>query len=319
MGGCCSSKLGVVDASDVSLRDASKSRETAVLPPLPQKVASPRGLKQDKSVKGKLAASVSESAEERLDVALKQLAGHRANATDAASCFETLAELCYDPLNRQPALQRGALEASVKALRSHASEETLQQWGLALLSNLTRGDDDTGAACRLRAAKVGAIEVAVEAAMKHEDVAAVQEHACGVIGHVTMASGDPAHGWQRMGWSEAGSSAQKRAVAAGAIDAIVGALKAHRENEAVQAHGCWALQSLVRTEALKQRARDAGATEAMLTPLRLRPTSLKPSDRSQKALGTAAQPASGRLDRAVSLHLPRSLPRACPKPATSLS
>lgn len=109
---------------------------------------------------------------EKMDWILKLLQGQRSNAYVAAKCLEKLALLVgVIEANRAESLQRGALPATVRAMRVHASEPKVQAWGCAMVANLAEGPTSS-------LFSGGAVEVVVNGMVHHSDDADVRELGC---------------------------------------------------------------------------------------------------------------------------------------------
>ena len=216
-------------------------------------------------------------ATERMDIAVKNLASRRCSTQDAAACLSTLSELCEMEAGREPAMQRGVIEAAMRVLRDNAEDPSIQLHGCELVGRLTaplrsKRDDAVEPASavgarQVRAVRLGAIEAAVAAMCAHRNSTGIQEAACLVLGSVTKGSGDPSTGsWERMGYSEAAMKVQEKAANAGAVAAIVSALQAHGQTERLVLVGRWALQSICRTASMRASAVAAGAEESWFEP-----------------------------------------------------
>jgi uncharacterized membrane protein YgcG len=152
------------------------------------------------------------------------------------------------------AVDAGAIEAVVAALRSHAAYHQIQFVALGALLLLMALDPVRQA----RAAAAGATAAAVNALKRHADVSEVVCYACNLLANTTC--------------NDAKNAA--KAGAAGAIQAVVAAMGNHPQDQNVQRLACSALHNLTfgfddreqRTN--HQMALDAGAGAAILHAVR---------------------------------------------------
>ncbi|KAG8462613.1 hypothetical protein KFE25_004589 [Diacronema lutheri] len=165
----------------------------------------------------------------------------------------------------QRATEARALEAVVDAMHAHAAHSDLQKQACWALRNICSGTDAAGPARKQRATKAGALEAVVDARRAHAAhsvvQAGVQEQACWALIHVCS------------GTDAAGPARKQRATKAGALEAVVAAMRAPAAHSGVQKQACWALGNLcVSTDvAGLARARQAvedGALEAVTAAMR---------------------------------------------------
>ena len=161
------------------------------------------------------------------------LQAHRAVARVAATACNRLAALCFEEGSHsatvQLAVEAGALEVVVGAMRTHLDAADVQEEACAALTNMCFGIDAAGLARLQRAAGAGALEAVVDAMWAHPQVTAVQEAASGPLSMICW--GEDALGLAR----------KQRAVDAGALGAVVAAMQMDLQAVCVQENGCRAL------------------------------------------------------------------------------
>jgi len=141
-------------------------------------------------------------------------------------------------VREQRAVDAGAIEAVVDAMRAHPQAAGVQEQACKVLINVCAGGDAAVRARSQRAAAAGAIEAVVEAMRAHPQVEGVQEYGCWVLNNVCH---------QRPGDDEAfdaGRARQRRAVQAGGRTLAAAAVQAHPDNERVQRYGKLLLEAL---------------------------------------------------------------------------
>ena len=144
-------------------------------------------------------------------------------------------------------------------------ENTLGQC-TAALGNVCARDNAAGQEHKRRAAKAGALEAVVEAMNTHLDVADVQWNGCHALSN--LCSGIDTGGKARDRRANTPGDRKQRAAKAGALEAVVAAMRAHRQVGDVQENACAALSSMcsgngAKGRAHKQRAARAGALPAI--------------------------------------------------------
>jgi hypothetical protein len=153
---------------------------------------------------------------------------------------------------RRQAVEEGAIEALVAALRAHRADASVQWHGWWAVASLY--DDDEIAFKNRHALKLAssAIEAVVAALKAHPANAGVQQNGCYAL------------------WSMANTLGDKQVAGrCGAVHVVVAALQAHHDHCYVQYHGCEALHSLC--DGLPKHAaeaRAAGAFQAVVAAMR---------------------------------------------------
>jgi hypothetical protein len=159
---------------------------------------------------------------------------------------------------KQRAADVGALEAVVAGARAHAATASVQENVAATLGNVASNVDDAGLARKQKAVEAGALEVLVIALTTHTKEESVCDFACFALGNLVRGRGDKAEDTE-------GAARKKRAVEAGALPALVGAMNAHPSSPRVQEFGARAIANITfRNDAHKKLAIDAGATSESL-------------------------------------------------------
>ena len=159
------------------------------------------------------------------------------------------------------------LTEAVAALRAHLPVVRVVEKACLRLQDLCEPIGSEQAA-----AEAGVVEAAVAALQAHQRVACVQLEACELLMHNICFEFDEAgHSLVR---SEAGLARAERAAEAGAIEAVVAAMRAHPHMAAVQEISCIVLIALCGGTshlAHKQRAIDAGGRTVVVTAMQAHP------------------------------------------------
>ena len=164
---------------------------------------------------------------------------------------------------KQAAFEAGALGAILTAMRSHVGSAAVQEHGAATVGNVASHVDDEGLARKERAIAEGALEAVVGAMRAHTAVPTIQAFGSFCLANLTRARGDVESA--ALGPDAGGAARKERAVAAGAIDAVVGAMQEHAEHAAVQEHGARALANMThKNEPLREQAVQKGARQEWL-------------------------------------------------------
>ena len=147
------------------------------------------------------------------------------------------------------AAELGALEAVVKALKTHAGDALVQAYASLALANLCRDSDERAA----KAAELGALEAVVKALKTHAGDALVQAYASLALANLCRDSDERA----------------AKAAELGALEAVVKALKTHAGDALVQAYASLALANLCRdSDERAAKAAELGALEAVVKALK---------------------------------------------------
>eukprot|EP00964_Phaeocystis_antarctica_P026839 scaffold15104_cov59-Phaeocystis_antarctica.AAC.3 len=200
-------------------------------------------------------------AEMGLADAVAVLRAHVAVARVAYEACLRFYEACWLAGSGQAAVEAGALEAVVEAMRAHPGDESVQEQGCCTLAFICCG---LGAAELARAAEAGAIEAVVAAMRAHPQVD-VQEQGCRALASMCG------------GFDEAGLARSQRAAEAGAIELVVDAMRAHPLVTDVQEAGCLALANAcgsgasAAVSARRQRAAQAGGRVVVVAAMQARP------------------------------------------------
>ena len=153
----------------------------------------------------------------------------------------------------------GAVKAVVEALKAHPFDEKVQVEGCEAIAELCQVCHKN----QSRALDAGALEIIVEALKTHSANAQVRGETFETMKiRLLRTLLDP----QRHQFE----SDQRRVVAAGGIEAIVEAMKAHGTDERVQRYGCGVLATLCKGDdgEITRRAGSAGGVEVALEALR---------------------------------------------------
>jgi len=174
----------------------------------------------------------------------------------------------------QRAAAAGFIEVVVAAVRTHQEIPNLVSLGCISLTAVCGGDDAAGRARKQRAAEAGAIEAVVEAMRAHPQAADMQERTCrknvpylGCMLLTAVCGGDDA----------AGRACKQRAAEAGAIEAVVEAMRAHPQAADMQEDGCKALLTVcgggasAAARARRQRAAQAGGRTVVVGAMQAHP------------------------------------------------
>jgi hypothetical protein len=208
-----------------------------------------------------------------------------------AGCV-ALGTLALTDDNKMKAIHAGAIEAILQALRAHADEARVQEYGCRALGNISEGHI---AAISARSSRLvcDGMKAAVAALNAHYADANVMRHACGVLHHLMTGPG----------------ALRVEAGKIGAVTAVAAALRAHPADAFVQQHGCNALACLcVETSANVVQACGAGALQAVVAALRAHAANLKVQNHACDALAClvkahprlqAAAGAAGAVEAAV--------------------
>ena len=163
---------------------------------------------------------------------------------------------------RQRAVDAGAVELLVAASRAHPQATALQYYTCYALASICADLGSAADGRRQRAAEAGALEAAVAALLAHlqgddeedEDLRHDLRHQCmWVLSDVCD------------GMDAAASGRVQRAVEAGALEAVVAAMRAHWKDARLQDQGMWVLSNIIydedgiTAEARRRRAVEAGA------------------------------------------------------------
>jgi hypothetical protein len=135
--------------------------------------------------------------------------------------------------NQTAAVAAAGIEAVVAAMRAHPGSESVLEGGCDALSELVTNGHHAN---QTAAAAAGAVEALVAALQAHPGSQMVQRSGCEALAylvcyHPTATAAHPAN--------------QTAVAAAGGIEAVVAALRAHPGSEEVQEMGCYALRWLV--------------------------------------------------------------------------
>ena len=181
------------------------------------------------------------------------------------------------------AAEAGALEALVAAMAAHAYDAAVQDAGLEAVRNLTRVVMPPATTfIRPRALSAGVVEAAV-GAMGTVGLTGLCT-ACSLLINLTVADDDTS------------DAAVKRAADAGAVAAIVRALRDHGGDQQLSEKGAGAIGNLCShadaevLSKLKDGAVDAGAVEALVKALSTHPTAADVGTAVVKALANLAMP-----------------------------
>ena len=141
-----------------------------------------------------------------------------------------LAKLCHDAEDgkaeerRSEATELGALEALVKALKTHSGDAKVQEYASLALGNICRGSKERAA----KAAHLGAMEAVLNGLRTHPQIATVQQRGSLALTNICRDSEDRA----------------AKAAGLGALEVTVKALKNHRADVAVQEYASTSLGTL---------------------------------------------------------------------------
>jgi len=161
------------------------------------------------------------------------------------SCCKRVRVLCRDVEQCKQCDVAGAAAAVVGAMRALSSETSVQLQGLAAIVNLCSGEANEH---RMRAVDTGALVVIVAAMTSLVENAEVQEMGCIALQNCCYGEDDLA------------ISRRKEAAKAGAIRAVVEAMKAHSSIPAAQEVGVATLRLIVhKVPELRKQAEEDGA------------------------------------------------------------
>ena len=162
------------------------------------------------------------------------------------------------------ALAAMGLAEAVAALRAHLPVVRVAETACLRLQDLCEPLGSEQAA-----AEAGVIEAAVAALQAHPLEVCVQLAACELMTSIICFGFDDEAGQVR---SEAGLARAERAAEAGAIEAVLAAMREHPHVAAVQEIGCIALVELCRSAShLAQRAVDAGGRWVVVAAMQAHP------------------------------------------------
>ena len=199
--------------------------------------------------------------EMELAEAVAALRAHMAVARAAERACVRLAVLCMPEGSEQAAVEAGAIEAVVEAMRAHPQVAGVQEYGCSALACVTFGDDAAGGARSQRAANAEAIEAVVEA-LRWPWVNVKRQGCCALSNFCG-------------GGDAAAPARRQKAAAAGALEEVVAAMRAHPQMTIVQADGCRALVSICRggsgVRARRQRATQAGGRPVAVAAMQAHP------------------------------------------------
>ena len=171
--GCSGSKPAEpvgAQAVDIKVLDspppAADAKEVKAAPPAPT-VAAP--------------APVQDEVSQTVSKALKQLAGHRADAKVCSQTFETIAPLCVGAEGTKLAITHGVVPFALKSLTAHTADADTQRWGCTMLSNIFDADGTTAADGLGARQREQAVEVAKSAMRSHTADSQVQSAALGLL------------------------------------------------------------------------------------------------------------------------------------------
>jgi len=179
------------------------------------------------------------------------------------------------------AFDAGAVPAIVAALVEHAEAPAVQAGGSAALGNVCFAADLTGLARKHAAHEAGAIAPIARAIGKFGSDAAVCENGAFALGNLCRALGKVGHSGvldesspelapidDQMRLRGEGQQRKACAADAGALEALIAAMRAHENNPGIQEWGARAL-SIITYEStpLRERAKGAGAKMVWLMGL----------------------------------------------------
>jgi hypothetical protein len=196
------------------------------------------------------AARVADAIFERaITAAVAAMSLHTDESVKAQACH-ALAGIasCHGADVRNEAAAAGALPAVVAALRVCVASESVALYGVCALDNLLQcGDAHAPPAANVP-------EAVVRVLQRHSANGMLQTYGCALLGRFAAASAEGA----------------LQAAAAGSIEAVIAALRAHgARSPDLQQNACGALLDLVRRSAAsKARASGAGAIEVLLAVMR---------------------------------------------------
>eukprot|EP00964_Phaeocystis_antarctica_P005101 scaffold2788_cov69-Phaeocystis_antarctica.AAC.6 len=164
------------------------------------------------------------------------------------------------------ALAEMGLAEAVTALRAHLPVVRVAEKACLRLQDLCEPLGSEQAAV-----EAGVIEATVAALQAHPQVACVQLAACELMHNICFGSDEEGHSLVRL---ETGLARAERAAEAGAIEAVVAAMRVHPHVAAVQEIGCIALIELcggTSPLAHRQRAIDAGGRTVVVAAMQAHP------------------------------------------------
>ena len=168
---------------------------------------------------------------------------------------------------KQRAVEAGAVETLVAALRAYPQVQTVQIASCWALTHICAGEDGAVETRRRRAAEAGALEAVMAALRTYPQVVEVQSPGLSMLSYVCCAA----------------EIVRQRAVEAGALEAVVAGMTAHpqlRADGECQRAGCHALMSLCdggtgnAADDRGQQAVEAGALEAVVAAMFTHPEKL---------------------------------------------
>ena len=163
-------------------------------------------------------------------------------------------------LRKQRAVEAGAVETLVAALRAYPQVQTVQIASCWALTHICAGEDGAVETRRRRAAEAGALEVVMAALRTYPQVVEVQTPGLSMLSHICYAA----------------EIVRQRAVETGALGAVVAGMTAHPQLRArgeCQRAGCHALMSLCdggtgnAADDRRQQAVEADALEAVVAAM----------------------------------------------------
>ena len=168
---------------------------------------------------------------------------------------------------KQRAVEAGAVETLVAALRAYPQAQSVQTASFQALAYICGGDDDAVETRRQRAAEAGALEAVMAALRTYPQVVEVQSSGLWMLSHICYAA----------------EIVRQRAVEAGTLEAVVAGMTAHPQLRArveCPRAGCHALMSLCdggtgnAADDRRQQAVEAGALEAVVAAMSTHPEEL---------------------------------------------
>ena len=213
-----------------------------------------------------------------VDAVVEVLRAHRGNARVQRCGCRTLWNVHGEGYDREQMIrvaEAGGVEAVVEALTTHSADPKVIMYGSAALAVICDCVEN-----KRRAAAAGGVEAVVEALkwLKLHDGDLEEDVACFCFGALMTFCFNGEHHQLEVEaggvitpipYCAAAEENRRRAGAAGGIEAVVGLLQLHRNDEEIQENGCGCLENLTYDhEENQRRAGAAGSVEVLLEALK---------------------------------------------------
>jgi len=190
-------------------------------------------------------------APQEVEAVVQRMCAAREDQAAQEACLRRLEDLALEPDLKQRILECGGVDATLEAMRQHASSAAVQEHACAVLGNqAARGEGR----CSLPLLETGAVPKVVRSMTAHAPSAAVQETGC----------------WALREFATTSEGRQEIQRSRGA-EQVLHAMQDHPAAAAVLEHGCTALAYLAYDADFRRRIARGGGVGAVLRCMRSQP------------------------------------------------